>query len=78
MVSTVVSPGCRLQLDIFTDNASHCIFDDQRYGATGTIPVPIYWVADNRHLSMESVVLYFVTCSLYEFVMAQTPNRMRE
>ena len=57
----------------FHSNASQCIFDDNT--ATGTIPVPIYWVLVIEALNGVGIVL--VTCSLFEFVMAQTPNRMR-
>ena len=57
----------------FHSNASQCIFDDNT--ATGTIPVPIYWVLVIEALNGVGAVL--ILCSLLEFVMAQSPNRMR-
>ena len=57
----------------FHSNASHCIFDDNT--ATGTIPIPIYWV-----LLIEAVNgfgLLLIMCSVFELGLAQTPNRMR-
>ena len=57
----------------FYSNASHCIFDDK--AATGTIPIPLYWVLIVESVNGVGVVM--TLCSLFEFVMAQTPNRMR-
>ena len=57
----------------FYSNASNCIFDDKT--ATGTIPIPIYWVFIVEFVNGVSVIV--MLCSLYEFVMAQTPNKMR-
>ena len=57
----------------FGGNASQCIFDDNV--ATGTIPIPLYWVLI---IDMVNGVGVLVTmCSVFEFVMAQAPNRMR-
>ena len=65
LLSTVISLAVD-SIGHFYSNASHCIFDDNT--ATGTIPIPIYWVlvidgcewiwsfADNvcsMHLSLE-------------------------
>ena len=43
--------------------------------ATGTIPLPLYWVLIVESVNGVGVVM--TLCSLFEFVMAQTPNRMR-
>ena len=72
LVSTVIS----LAVDSFRhfySNASHCIFHENT--ATGTISMPIYWVLVIEAVNGFGVVL--LMCSLIEFVMAQTPNRMR-
>ena len=52
---------------------SHCIFDDLT--VTGTLPIPLYWVLIIDFANGVGVVL--VMCSLFEMVIAQTPNRMR-
>ena len=58
----------------FYTNASHCILDEK--GAnTGTIPVPLYWVLMIEFVNGVGATL--TLCSMFEFVMAQTPNRMR-
>ena len=57
----------------FYSNSSHCIFDNT--AATGTIPIPIYWVLIVEFVNGVGVVI--ALCSLFEFVIAQTPNRMR-
>ena len=41
LLSTVISLAVE-SIGYFYSNASHCIFDDNT--ATGTIPIPIYWV----------------------------------
>ena len=72
LVSTVIN----LAIDAighFYSNASHCIFDDNT--ATGTIPIPIYWV-----LLMDvvnGIGILITAYSMLEFAMAQVPNRMR-
>ena len=62
-----------LSIGHFYSNASHCIFDDLT--VTGTLPIPLYWVLIIDFANGVGVVL--VMCSLFEFVVAQTPNRMR-
>ena len=54
-------------------NASQCIFDDNI--VQDTIPIPLYWVLIID--IMNGVGILLTILSLYEFVMAQTPNRMR-
>ena len=51
----------------FYTNASHCVFDDKI--VTGTI---IYWVLIVEFVNGVSVIV--ILCSLYKFVMAQTPH----
>ena len=62
-----------LSIGHFYSNASHCIFDDLT--VTGTLPIPLYWVLIIDFANGVGVVL--VMCSLFELVIAQTPNRMR-
>ena len=62
-----------LSISHFYSNASHCIFNDLT--VTGTIPIPLYWVLIIDLVNGVGVAL--VLCSLFEFVIAQTPNRMR-
>ena len=57
----------------YSNNGSHCIFDDNV--ATGTIPIPLYWVLIIDIVNGIGVVV--TMCSLFKFVMAQTSNRMR-
>ena len=62
-----------LSISHFYSNASHCIFND--HTVTGTIPIPLYWVLIIDLVNGVGVAL--VLCSLFEFVIAQSPNRMR-
>ena len=62
-----------LSIGHFYSNASHCIFNDLT--AIGTIPIPLYWILIIHFVNGVGVVL--VMCSLFEFVVAQAPNRMR-
>ena len=57
----------------FYSNASQCIFDSNV--ATGTIPVPLHWVLLIE--VVQSVGTVMASCSIIEFMMAQTPNHMR-
>ena len=57
----------------FHNNGSHCIFDEN--AATGTIPIPIYWVLVINAVS--GIGTFIATCSMFEFAMAQSPNQMR-
>ena len=54
----------------------HCIslyINDK--AATGTIPIPLYWVLMIEFVNGIGVVM--TLCSLFEFVMVQAPNKMR-
>ena len=57
----------------FYSNTSHCIYDDNT--ATGTIPIPIYWVLVID--VMKGIGILITACLMLEFAMAQVPNRMR-
>ena len=70
--STVVSLAVN-SIGHFYSNMSQCIFDDNI--ATGTIPIPVYWVLIIDIVNGVGILL--ALCSLFEFAMAQTPNRMR-
>ena len=69
-----------IELNIFSiigysyTNKLHCILDDSS-SETGTIPIPLYCVLIIDFVDGIGVVL--VECSLFEFVIAQSPNRMR-
>ena len=62
-----------LSIGHFYSNSSHCIFGDNI--KTSTISTPLYWVLIIDIINGVGVVL--IACTLFEFVMAQTPNRMR-
>ena len=62
-----------LSIGHFYSNASHCIFNDLT--ESGTNDIPLYWVLIIDLVNGVGVAL--VACSLYEFVIAQSPNRMR-
>ena len=72
LLSTVISLAVD-SIGHFYSNASHCIFDDNT--ATGTIPIPIYWVLLIDVVNGFGLLL--IMCSIFELGMAQTPNRMR-
>ena len=72
-VSVLINLAVESVLGHFYSNASQCTFDDVT--ATGTIPIPLYWLLIIE--SVNGVGVAMTVCSLFEFVMAQTPNRMR-
>ena len=63
-----------LSIGHFYSNSSHCIFDDLT--VTGTVPYTNILDTDNR-LCQWSWCCAHVMCSLFELMVAQTPNRMR-
>ena len=71
LVSTVLSLAVT-SIGHFQDNASQCIFNES--GAAGTIPIPIHWVLIID--AVNGVGNLFVFCCSFEFMMAQSPNRM--
>ena len=62
-----------LSIGHFNSNSSHCVFDDLT--ETGTLHIPLYWVLIIDFVNGVGFVL--TMCLLFEFVIAQTPNRMR-
>ena len=72
-MSVVINLAVESVLGHFYSNASHCTFHDM--ATTGTIPIPPYWLLIIE--SVNGVGVAMTVCSLFEFVMAQTPNRMR-
>ena len=62
-----------LSIGNFYSNASHCIFDD--HTKTGALHISLYWVLTIDFVN--GVGFLFTMCSLFELVIAQTPNRMR-
>ena len=73
LASTVVSFAIG-SIGHFYSNTSHCIFDDH-HDMARSLPLPLYLVVIVE--SVNGVGGVVLTCSLYEFVVAQTPNRMR-
>ena len=73
MASTVVSLAIG-SVGHFYSNSSHCVFDDH-HDMARSLPLPLYLVVIVE--SVNGVGGVVLTCSLYEFVVAQTPNRMR-
>ena len=72
LVSTVLSLAVT-SIGHFQDNASQCVFNES--GAAGIIPIPIHWVLTTDVVN--GVGNLFVLCCSFEFMMAQSPNRMR-
>ena len=72
LVSTVISLAAESSQH-FHSNASHCIFDNSV--AVGTSPTPLHWVLITKIMDGLGFLLVFLSFS--EFMMAQTPNRMR-
>ena len=73
LLSVLINLAVESVLGHFYSNASHCTFHDM--ATTGTIPIPLYWVLIIELVN--GVGAAMTVCSLFEFVMAQTPNRMR-
>ena len=70
-IVSAVSDLTVLTIGPFNSSASQCI----SYNLTETATVPIYWVPILNIFNGIGVVC--IMCSLLEFVIAQTPNRMR-
>ena len=57
-------------------NNTQCMFDPAQPGsANNTLPIPLYWPLISDIVVGVGAVI--VVCSVAEFIMAQTPNRMR-
>ena len=74
LTSTVISLAVD-SIGHFYSNASQCIIDNNINTATGTITIPIYWVLVIE--AVNGIGMVMTTCSMFEFGMAQVPNRMR-
>ena len=73
LVSTLIN----LTLDTIGhlhSNTTHCAFDTNT-GSTDTLPIPLYWPLISEIVYAVGITL--TTFSSAEFIMAQTPNRMR-
>ena len=69
-------------LDLTLDTVGHinsnntqCMFDTPHPGSANTLSIPLYWPLISDIVIAFGAVL--VSCTALEFVMAQTPNRMR-
>ena len=56
-------------------NNTQCMFSDRSNGSANSLSIPLYWLLISA--SVSGVGQTFVVCSSLEFVMAQSPNRMR-
>ena len=54
------------------NNTSHCMFNTS---STHTLPIPLYWLLITY--TVYGIGFVVVTFSFLEFIVAQTPNRMR-
>ena len=77
-VGLVVGSLLDLTLDTvghINSNNTQCMFDTHHPGSANTLPIPLYWpLISDITIGVGAVI---VACSFIEFVMAQTPNRMR-
>ena len=56
-------------------NNTQCMFSDTSHGSANSLSIPLYWLLISA--SVIEVGRTFVLCLSLEFVMAQSPNRMR-
>ena len=56
-------------------NNTQCMFSDTSHGSANSLSIPLYWLLIPTIVSGVGQTL--VACSSLEFVMAQSPNRMR-
>ena len=56
-------------------NNTQCMFSDTSHGSANSLSIPLYWLLISA--SVSGVGQTLVVCSSLEFVMAQSPNRMR-
>ena len=56
-------------------NNTQCMFDTPHPGSANTLPIPLYWPLISDIVAAVGAII--VVCSATEFIMAQTPNRMR-
>ena len=56
-------------------NNTQCMFSDTSHASANSLSIPLYWLLISA--SVIEVGRTFVLCSSLEFIMAQSPNRMR-
>ena len=56
-------------------NKTQCVFSDTSHGSANSLPIPLYWLLILHTVTGVGQVI--VLCSSLEFIMAQSPNRMR-
>ena len=78
LVLCLIGLSINLTLDTvghMNSNNTQCMFDTQHPGSDNTLPIPLYWpLISDIVIGVGAVI---AACSATEFVMAQTPNRMR-
>ena len=56
-------------------NNTQCMFSDTSHGSANSLSIPLYWLLIST--SVSGVGQTLLECSSLEFIMAQSPNRMR-
>ena len=56
-------------------NNTQCMFSDTSHGSANSLSFPLYWLVTST--TVIGIGQLLVLCSSLEFVMAQSPNRMR-
>ena len=56
-------------------NNTQCMFSDTSHGSANSLPIPLYWLLISE--TINAVGRTLVMCTSMEFIMAQSPNRMR-
>ena len=56
-------------------NNTQCMFNETSHGSANSLPIPLYWLLISD--TVFGVGHTLVICSSLEFIMAQSPNRMR-
>ena len=56
-------------------NNTQCMFSDTSHGSANSLPIPLYWLLISDTVTGVGELL--VICSSIEFIMAQSPKRMR-
>ena len=56
-------------------NNTQCVFSDTSHGSANSLPIPLYWLLISATVTGVGQVI--VMCSSLEFIIAQSPNRMR-
>ena len=56
-------------------NNTQCMFSDTSHGSANSLPIPLYWLLISD--TVTGVGHTLATCSSLEFIMAQSPNKLR-